>query len=367
MGNQRRRNRGLGLFVAAVLALAPMAACSSSASSDGSKLTFVSSTPPNFSAFDTEQWWVEEVEERTNLEISLHQNSSLLPAAETVSALRDGRADIGYLPLALVGSNFPLWSVAGLPFLSHDAEAQQAVLTRMYANNDAFREEFEGQGLHVLFFIPLGSGIIATKEPIESLRDLEGDRVRSFGLIGEAVGALGTDVVPLDTAELYEALQRGNIDSVAGPLIDSAVGMGLHEVVPHFTDAGIGLNLSVAIVMSKKAWDNLSDEDRSTLEQVSKEVVPVSLENLTKYEELACEKLREGGGEAHILPEELVQEWRDQVQDDLIESWRSTALKSGASEEDINTIYEEYRDGLAELNNMGSYTDGLRACAMAGN
>lgn len=366
---RNRRHRYLGLSLPLLLAVS-LAACGDGGSGGESEadtsLTFASSTPPNFSAHDTEQWWVEQVEEQSDLDITLHQNSSLLPASETIAGLRDGRAQIGYLPLALVGSNFPLWSVAGLPFLSNDAEAQQSVLTLMYNDNEALRAEFESQGLRVLFFIPLGSGLIGTKQPIETMSDLEGNRVRSFGLVGEAVSALSTEVVPLDTAELYEALERGTIDSVAGPLIDSAVGMGLQEVVPNFTDAGIGLNLSVAIVMSKQAYDGLSDGNRAAIDQVSEDVIAESLVNLSTYEASACEKLLADGGKVGLLSEAAQAEWREMVQDDVTASWRATALESGASEEDVDAVYDEYTSQLAELTGAGSYQDGLRACAEKG-
>ncbi len=99
------------------------------------------------------------------------------------------------------------------------------------------------------------------REPIETVDDLRGLRMRSNGFAGEMLRKVGAAVVSLPGGEVFQALQTGTIDSgeFIGPWNDFA--FGFHQVAKHYYYPGVGEPSSAEeIVCNRAAWDALPDD-----------------------------------------------------------------------------------------------------------
>src|SRR5690606_6256553 len=111
-----------------------------------------------------------------------------------------------------------------------NSEAKGRALDELARNNEALQAELERVNLKVLAQNP-GSGgpfVIATREPVERLEDLEGMRIRLPGGFPDmAYDMLGVNPVSISPEEAYESIQRGVVDGVYFPL-DVVVATGTH-------------------------------------------------------------------------------------------------------------------------------------------
>jgi TRAP-type mannitol/chloroaromatic compound transport system substrate-binding protein len=108
------------------------------------------------------------------------------------------------------------------------------------------------------------------RNPIQSLDDLKGLKMRMPGLGGEVLRTLGATAVALPGGEIFPALQAGTIDATewVGPYNDLA--FGFHNVLKNYMYPGFhepGPILSTGINLAW--WESLSDADRALIEACS--------------------------------------------------------------------------------------------------
>lgn len=101
------------------------------------------------------------------------------------------------------------------------------------------------------------------REPIKSIDDMQGLKIRMPGLGGEALRQIGADAISLPGGEIFDAIQSGKIDATewVGPYNDLAFGIqkllktymypGFHEPG---TVTALGINLAW--------WNGLDESDR---------------------------------------------------------------------------------------------------------
>ena len=105
------------------------------------------------------------------------------------------------------------------------------------------------------------------RDPIESLDDLKGLKLRTPGFGGDIFTALGATVVTLAGAEILPALEAGTLDAAewVGPWNDLA--FGLHQVAKHYYFPGFQEPSAViSLGISRRFWDELSEADQALFE-----------------------------------------------------------------------------------------------------
>jgi TRAP-type mannitol/chloroaromatic compound transport system substrate-binding protein len=130
------------------------------------------------------------------------------------------------------------------------------------------------------------------REPVDSLADMRGLRMRIPGLAGEIMTRLGVSVQVLAGAEIYPALERGAIDATefVGPYDDEK--LGFHEIaknyyIPGWWEPGLSASLQV----SREAFGALPLTYQEVLESVCREVNLTTLARYDTENPLALERL----------------------------------------------------------------------------
>lgn len=307
----------------------------------------------------------DELERDYSLEIKRYPSEALLPAAEIVPGVADGRADIGFAVPLYTPGELPLSQAGSLPFMTQSSEAWVKAWNRMITENDDLASEYEAQNLHVISFVPLAPAVIGTKEPVDSLEDLKGMKVRAIGYLGNALSAVGATPEALAAGEIYESLERGVADAFTSGSLEAGVSLSLQEVAPYFTDFGTGqFNIGI-LLMNKAVWDGLDAEVQDGITEKAGEFVDNAVEILEESETAACDTLKSSGGEASVLPEDQQEAFETAVGDTAVDAWKEQAIDAGVSEEAADGFLDQLESTLAETEEDSTYESGTVRCAEA--
>lgn len=121
-----------------------------------------------------------------------------------------------------------------------------------------------------LIAFPMGNtGLQMTgwfREPIASVEDLKGLKMRIPGLAGKVYKELGVNPVLLPGGEIFPALERGVIDAAefVGPYQDRR--LGLHKAAKYYYTTGWGEPTNVTeLLINKKVWDGLPKDQQAII------------------------------------------------------------------------------------------------------
>lgn len=310
------------------------------------------------------EWWAQEVQRRTNdrVKIRIFYQGALLPAADTMKGIADGRADLGYMANAYHPAELPLSSVVGVPFVTSNAEAQMRTFQELYEKNTAFRSEWDKQGLHVLFFHPLSENIVGMREPVKSVDDFKGKSIRGLGYINQVLEIIGANPVAIAAPEIYEALQRKTLDGYSGFAFEVVTALKLNEVAPHTIATGTGNYVFAATPITKSLWAKMPDDIKTVLTDVSREYMIKIVEILRETEDEVCAAIKGKGGTVSVLSDADIAKIRGQVGEKINQRWVADASARGV---DAASFFQDYTKTLAKYEKEATYVSGVKRCAGA--
>jgi TRAP-type C4-dicarboxylate transport system substrate-binding protein len=310
------------------------------------------------------EWWAKEVEKRTDgrVKIKFFYQGALLPAADILRGVGEGRADLGYVANAYHPAELPLSSVVGVPFITSNAEAQMRTFQELYERNEAFHNEWEKQGVHVLFFNPLSENIVGMREPVAGVADLKGKSIRGLGYINQVLQIIGANPVAIAAPEIYEALQRKTIDGYSGFAFEVVTALKLNEVAPHTIATGTGNYVFAATPITKSLWDKMPADIKKIMTDVSTEYMSKVVEILHETEDEVCTAIKKGGGTVGVLPQADIDSIRAKVGDQINDRWVADTKSRGV---DAAPFFADYRKTLAKYEKNATYVSGVKRCAEA--
>jgi len=189
--------------------------------------------------------------------ISIHYNEILAPAKEMIDGLKIGAFESGaWLGYYAPGKN-PALTGLDLPFLPFPSLESVRHTFDAYMAHPALVSELARWGARY-FFAPGTPPNEATGKgkPPTALADWKGLRVRAAGVLGTAMKALGAVPTSMPVPEVYGALDRGLLDSVATTLAGFAP-YRLYEICDWYTTNLSGGTPSAVHLVTIEAWDSL--------------------------------------------------------------------------------------------------------------
>ncbi|MGZ8389717.1 MAG: TRAP transporter substrate-binding protein [Rhodoplanes sp.] len=212
------------------------------------------------------------IEERTNgrHSIRVFHSRQLGEEKETIEQTRVGAIDLNRTNIAPLASFVPLANVLALPFMFRSADHLRAVLDGPIG--EEILASFDAQGFIGLTFYDSGARSIYTRgRAIRTLEDLKGLRIRvqQSDLMVEMVRALGAVPVALPYGQVETGLSTGLIDGAENNW-PSYVTTNHFKVARYYTVTEHTMSPEV-LVMSKRAWESLSDEDKLIFRDAARE------------------------------------------------------------------------------------------------
>lgn len=302
-------------------------------------------------------WFMEEITRRSNgdIEFSKYWSASLHDVGDHLPAVRDNRSQMSLISPGYYESGMPATRGLEWYYRMHRADSLQLVCRDAYENFEPLRREWEERhGAKVLYWTNWYHAPLITREPVNSIEDLEGLRVRAYGVMNDTIDRLGGSPVPMAAPEVYTSLERGVIDGAAGFEFVTAVSYQLHEIAPYFTDMGTGPHAPAATVISMREWESLPSDVQQLLEEVAADLYDRKLAEIYKpAAQNALERALEDGAEFHTWSEDEKERARDIVQPSQVEQWKTeVAEPNGIDGDAMQEIVEEAiarHDGEGDL------------------
>lgn len=223
--------------------------------------------PQNAIVWPTWSKWVEEATEgrvKVEIEYGLGHPKTMFELAE------DGVVDVSWSYHGYVPGRFKLTQAVEQPLLGANAEAASVAHWRVHQKYFAAANEHDG--LEVIGLFTHGSGQIQMANPITSLTELKGKKIRlGGGVQGEIGERLGVTAVGAPASKVYEMMQQGVIDGVFIP-VGEQKSQRLKEVARNVIILPDGMYMgSFAIFMNPDFLADLDARDREAILSVSGE------------------------------------------------------------------------------------------------
>ena len=340
----------------------------SSGSASGETVTLHAATmvQPNTPNAPVENWFYDQLEERSNGRIVIDRTEpeSICPAQEIAECVRDGRADVGTSISDYTPQLFPSLTVVSVPFLTNNSTALMEALYRVNTENADAVAKWEEIGLKYVASWGPGKLILGTNDTVDSVADVSGVRYRvTGGFLQRAFEQAGANVVALTAGETYEGIERGVADAIAWT-VDGPVDFKMVELLSEYTDPGVGHYTAFSTWMNQETYDSLDDELKAVVDEVIEELnTGAGMEAFAGVTDAQCTSLLEhpNFGSFTAWDESATNEWRDQVQESLLNDWASEAEKNGLA--NAQAYIDEYRETLDKLEaNPDLVPDPVAAC-----
>ncbi len=103
------------------------------------------------------------------------------------------------------------------------------------------------------------------RAPITKASEMKGRRIRVVGALGRFLKSLGAVPVGGSPTKAVQAIQRGNLDCIAGP-ISWLQSFGLWDLTKHVLDANFAIQATPsAMVVNRGAWKALSRSEKTAM------------------------------------------------------------------------------------------------------
>ena len=266
-------------------------------------------------------------------EFLIAEPKEIVPEFQIVDAVREGKIPAGYTWLGYDQGKIPASPLLGAvpfglepwEFSSWWYEGEGEELTQ---------ELYARDGVHVLLCGLIGPETAGWfREPINSLDDLRGLKIRFAGLGGKVIERTGASVTMIPGAEIFQALEKGAIDATeySLPNVDQSLGFdrvaklnyfpGWHQV---FTAIHLTVNLD--------EWQNLTPQHQSILETACTAGVTRNLAKAEAVQGPIIAGFAEKGVTANYLPEDVLREL-NRLSDEVM-------AEESANDADFKRIYE---------------------------
>jgi len=272
-----------------------------------------------------------------SMRIQYFRGGELVDSDQFVEATASGTIDVAYG----VGSYWPgqvdIANIeAGLPGAWTSADEAREVFEQL---NPILEEAYAEKGV-TLIGRGFGSNYdLLTKEPVDSLEDVKGAKVRATGQMAKVLDDFDVNTVFLPAEELYVGLSTGVIDGVlyGGPVEYEQ--LKFNEVATNYTFLNL-LNpgWTDTIIVNSNVWEKLSEEQQSILK---KAVDQYSSEIHQWLEDGNARVIEEGDGFTYkTLPEEDSRSLAQAAQ----KLWEAEAAKSDRAAEAIEILRENAKE-----------------------
>lgn len=185
--------------------------------------------------------------------------------ADLFDQAKDGVVDIVWTIMGYTPGRFPKSEVFELPFLITNGENSSAAFYNYVMDNAA--DEYNG--VKVLALHTHGPGLFHSKDPITSLEDLQGMKVRGGSrIISNMLAQLGAEPVGMPVTQTPEALSKGVIDATTVPW-EVTPALRISELVKNHTgftsDHGL-YSQTFGFFMNQDSYNNLPDDLKAIID-----------------------------------------------------------------------------------------------------
>lgn len=297
----------IGVFVCAVMVL------SQAAMANAKRLTIQCAYPETAYVGQTTKFFAERVKELTNgkITVKVFWPGQLVKTKEAFESVRGGMID-GYSGSMLYFAGIiPEVNCEWLPFgWATPKEASQVY--EEYGWLDLMREATGKHGIHYVAPVAVASMGLITKQPVRTVDDLNGMKIRAVGMEAKIISALGGSTVSVSGAEQYMALKQGVVDGTDYPFY--TIGKyKFYEVCDYITRPALHTPGIVEIILNQETYASLSSDQQKAVDQAGWDAFQRTVKLNDEWDQEAYETCREKNVEIIDLTPEALAEFRAKI------------------------------------------------------
>ncbi|WBU63783.1 TRAP transporter substrate-binding protein DctP [Paracoccus aerodenitrificans] len=231
--------------------------------------TMTSTWPSSLELIETDKHFVELANKLTEGELTIEffEGGALVPAGEVFGAVESGTIQAGGdWPGYWAGRDPAFSPLSTTPALFNAVDYVNWI--QEWGGRELYEEIYGNFGMMYLpFGVTNNESGFRTLEPIVTLEDLQGKRLRLSGLEqGRLLEKLGGNQVSMAAGEIYQSLERGVIDGAEFSTPNADLSGGFDQVTGYWATPGWHQSASAfGVMINKSAWDALSPETQEKL------------------------------------------------------------------------------------------------------
>lgn len=337
--------------------------------------TMTSTWPSSLELIEIDKHWVDlanKLIDDDTLTIEFYEGGSLVPAGEVFGAVESGTIQAGAdWPGYWAGRNSAFSPLATTASLFNAVDYVNWI--QEWGGADLYNEVY---GQFGMVYLPYGvtnneSGFRTVSQPIRTLEDLSGLRLRLSGLEqGKLLEKLGGNQVSMAGGEIYQSLERGVIDGAEFSTPNVDFSGGFQQVTQYWSTPGWHQSSSVfGVMINKGSWDALDDETRERLKIAADATMLWSLSFTERRATEAYAQFQEAGTEITRLDDAALERVQQLANETIQEVACENPLSAKVYASQLSYLqdYATWRDASAPFN-LGRTPDGpdlaaIEACA----
>jgi tripartite ATP-independent transporter DctP family solute receptor len=226
------------------------------------------------------------VTQRSDLRHSIRvfHSRQLGEESQTVEQTRVGAIDINRINVGAIGNVAPVLNVLALPFLFRSVDHLYRIIDGPIGAE--ILAAVEPYGFVGLTFYDSGARSIYTaRRPVRTLDDLRGQRIRiqQSDLMEKMIKALGGAPISLPYGQIGTALTASLVDGAENNW-PSYITAGHFKAAPFYTVTEHTMGPEI-VIMSRRAWDELSSEDRAIFREAARDSTRYMREQWLSWEQ----------------------------------------------------------------------------------
>jgi TRAP-type mannitol/chloroaromatic compound transport system substrate-binding protein len=281
-----------------------------------------------------------------SLKMKVYEPGKLVPPFEILDAVSSGKINSGYTTAGYWAGKIPAAPLfSAVPF---GPEAGEYMAWLYYGNGMSLYQEMYDQAGYNVKVIPCA--IIAPEtsgwfaKEINSPADLDGLKMRFFGLGGKVMQKLGVATSLLPGGEIFPALEKGAIDATefSMPAIDAR--LGFHKLVKFNYFPGWHQQATVfELLVNKDVWNGASEQHQAIIENACKASMADSFAEGEAIQHAALIDNVENN-------DVQIKQWNEEMLATFKATWNEVAQEEAANNEFFAKVLGDmngFRDGYA--------------------
>lgn len=286
-----------------------------------------------------------------SLKMKVYEPKKLIAPFEILDAVSAGKINAGYATAGYWAGKIPAAPLfSAVPFGPDGPE----YLAWLYYGNGMklYQEMYDKAGYNVKVLL---AAIIAPetsgwfKEPVQSVEDFKGMRMRFFGLGGQTMEKLGVSVSLLPGGEIFPALEKKAIDATefSMPAIDQR--LGFYKVAHYNYYPGWHQQATTfELLINKDTWNKMSPRQKMVLEVICKASVADSFAHTEAIQGKVIRENVEKRGVKNMY-------WSD----DMLKTFKNTWLDVAKEQAEKDPFFKKVWDDFSAFDTDYSYWSSL--------
>lgn len=246
------------------------------------------------------------------MKIRGYPNGTLGGDLQTISALQGGTVELTTMPPGLLVGLDSQFGIFDLPFLFDSFAQADAVLDGPAGS--AMMDRLPNGLVGLAYWDHGFRNVSNSRHPIAKAADFEGLKLRSLQapIMIDTFTAMGSNAVAMAFTELFTALETRTVDGQDNPIVAFETN-NFDEVQKHLSQTRHVYN-PLVVLISRKAWDSLNDDERKVLREAAEETRAEQRKVSREMEAKAIERIKEQGVVVTDITPEARADMRAKVQ-----------------------------------------------------